>query len=232
MNNKTKIILIYIATAVFCAGIITTAFWVRGGLAEREKPYVTDTGAEKKEVFFPIQQDFSANNQKGEQVVISSLKGKVWVVCEFFAVCPQCAMRNGAELRQLIETFGSNPDFQLVCVSIDPMEDSVEKIAEYASLLNADAENWWFLSNGDTTTTHDFMENTMKFFKPIPRTDPADIETNGKYAHDLGLALVNRNFEVVGKWPLAESRELGPAQYEQVKAQMYERIRQEIDRKP
>ncbi len=232
MNHKTKIVLIYLATAVFCAGIIKTAFWVRDGLSDRAKPYVTNVGAEKVAVFFPISQDFSAKNQKGDEVQLSSLKGKVWVVCEFFAVCPQCAMRNGAELRQLIETFGSDPDFQLVCVSIDPMEDSVEKIAEYASLLNADAKNWWFLTNGDTASTHKFMEKSMKFFTPKLRTDPADIESNGKYQHDLGLALVNSNYEVVGKWPLAESRDLSPARYEEVKQNMYQRIRQELDRKP
>jgi protein SCO1 len=232
MNQKMKIVSIYVATAVFCAGIIKTAFWVREGFAERDQPYVTNVGTEKIEDFFPIQQDFSAKNQKGDVVKLSALKGKVWVICEFFAVCPQCAMRNGAELRQLIETFGADPNFQLVCVSIDPMEDSVEKIAEYASVLNADAKNWWFLTNGDTTATHDFMEKSMKFFTPKLRTEPADIESNGKYAHDLGLALVNSNFDVVGKWPLAESRELGPAKYEEVKAQMYQRIRQELDLKP
>jgi cytochrome oxidase Cu insertion factor (SCO1/SenC/PrrC family) len=232
MNNKTKIALIYVATALFCAVIIKAALWVRTGISEREKPYVTDTGAEKRQVFFPIQQDFMATNQMGDQVKLSSLKGKVWLVCEFFAVCPQCAMRNGAELREIIDTFGSHPDFQLVCVSIDPMEDSVEKIAEYAAVLHADAKNWWFLSNGDTQSTHDFMEKTMKFFTPKLRTDPADIESNGKYAHDLGLALVNRNFEVVGKWPLAESRDLGPARYQEEKSKLYERIRTELDRKP
>lgn len=232
MNQKTKIALIYTITAVFSALIIIIALWVRGGLAERDKPYVTNSGAEKSSVFFPIDGDFPAANQKGEAVKLSSLKGKVWIICEFFAVCPQCAMRNGAELRGLIDTFGSHPDFHLVCVSIDPVEDSVEKIAEYGSVLNADAKNWWFLSNGDTTLTHEFMEKKMKFFTPKLRTDPADIESNGKYAHDLGLALVNRNFEVIGKWPLAESRELGPARYEEAKNQLYGRIRRELNINP
>lgn len=60
------------------------------------------------------------------------------------------------------------------------------------------------------------------------RTDPADIESNGKYAHDLGLALVNKNFEVVGKWPLADARKNDPVLYESLKRDMYEKIRQEL----
>ena len=68
----------------------------------------------------------------------------------------------------------------------------------------------------------------MKFFKIKQRIDPADIESNGRYAHDLGLALVNKNFEVVGKWPLADARKTDPALYETLKREMYEKIRAEL----
>ncbi len=232
MNQKTKIVLIYFAMACACVLILSVSFWMRAGLIEREKPVVKNSGAEKVDEFFPITADFSAINQKGESVKLSDLKGKVWVVCEFFAVCPHCAMRNGAELRELIETFGSDPNFHLVCISIDPEQDNQEKIAEYASCLNAEHKNWWFLSNGNAASTHEFMEKTMKFFSVKLRTDPADIESNGKYAHDLGLALVNEDFTFIKKWPLAESRELGPAQYQAVKKEMYDRIRAELASKP
>jgi hypothetical protein len=60
------------------------------------------------------------------------------------------------------------------------------------------------------------------------RTDPADIESNGRFAHDLGLAVVNRNFEVVGKWPLAEAHKQDPELYEKLKKQMFDKIREEL----
>jgi cytochrome oxidase Cu insertion factor (SCO1/SenC/PrrC family) len=228
MNRKLKIIGVYTLTAIVSVVILTAAFWVRNGLIEREKPMIVNGGSEKQEVLFAIEKDLEATNQAGELVKLSSLKGKVWVVGEFFAICPHCAMRNGQELRGLIDEFGKDPAFHLTCISIDPETDNVEKLKEYASALNADPSNWWFLTTNNTQTAHEYMEGTMKFFKVKLRTDPLDIESNGKYMHDLGLAVVNKNFEVVGKWPLAEARKQNPALYETMKQEMYETIRREL----
>jgi protein SCO1 len=228
MSRTAKIVSIYAVTALASAAILWVAFWVRSGLIEREKPFVVNMGAEMQETMFAIERDLEATNQTGQGVKLSDLKGKVWVVAEFFAVCPHCAMRNGQELRDLLNEFSGNKDFHLTCISIDPETDNVEKLKEYASALNADANNWWFLTTGDNAKAHAYMEETMKFFKIKQRIDPADIESNGKYAHDLGLALVNKNFEVVGKWPLADARKTDPALYESLKKDMYEKIRAEL----
>lgn len=228
MNRTTKIVGIYALTAVACVAILWTAFWVRDGLIEREKPFVVNAGAEPVSTLFPIERDFEAINQAGEKVKLSDLKGKVFVVAEFFAVCPHCAVRNGQELRGLLDEFGQDGRFHLACISIDPETDNVDRLKDYAAALNADAKQWWFLTNGNNAAAHEYMEGTMKFFKIKQRIDPADIESNGRYAHDLGLALVNKNFEVVGKWPLADARKTDPALYETLKREMYEKIRAEL----
>ena len=228
MNRTTKIVGIYALTAVACVAILWTAFWVRDGLIEREKPFVVNAGAEAVSSLFPIGRDFEATNQAGQKVKLSDLKGKVFVIAEFFAVCPHCAVRNGQELRGLLEEFGADANFHLACISIDPETDNVDRLKDYAAALNADAKQWWFLTNGNNAAAHEYMEGTMKFFKIKQRIDPADIESNGRYAHDLGLALVNKNFEVVGKWPLADARKTDPALYETLKREMYEKIRAEL----
>jgi cytochrome oxidase Cu insertion factor (SCO1/SenC/PrrC family) len=228
MKQTSKIVSIYAATIVASAAILYAAFWVRDGITEREKPFVVNTGADQQETLFPIANDLEATNQAGEVVKLSDLKGKVWVVAEFFAICPHCALRNGQELRELLNAFSSDPNFHLVCVSIDPETDNVERLKEYAAALNADPKQWWFLTTGDNAKAHGYMEGTLKFFKVKERTDPADIESNGKFAHDLGLALVNENFEVVGKWPLADARKTDPALHETLKQDMYQKIRKEL----
>ncbi len=228
MNRTAKIIAIYATTIGVSALILAIAFWVRDGLIEREKPYVVNAGAEVQQTMFPIVSDLDATNQLGEPVKLSQLKGKVWVVAEFFAVCPHCALRNGQELREILNEFSSHQDFHLTCISIDPETDSVDRLKEYASALNADPKNWWFLTTESNKKAHQYMEETLKFFRIKQRTDIADIESNGKFAHDLGLALVNKNFEVVGKWPLADARKTDPVLYESLKKDMYEKIRREL----
>lgn len=234
MKRSTTIGLYYGAVAVVSAAILGLAFWVRSGLPEPELPVVRHAGKEDPGDWFPIERDLKAMNQNGQEVRLSDLKGKVWLVAQFFAVCPHCAVRNGEELDAIRKEFGGDPDFHIVCVTVDPANDGLERLRSYAEALGADSENWWFLNAGGQRETHEYLEKVLKFFAARERTNPHDIEANGRFAHDLGLLLVNRDFEVVGKWPLADARSekeraRNPELYGQLKADLYSTIRKELD---
>lgn len=233
MTKKTTLTLFYTGIAAFCIAIVSVSFYLRSKLPKPDMKIIVDSGKEVVEDWGEISEDLEAINQEGLQVRLSDLKGKVWLVAEFFAVCPHCMRRNGEELQQIYQEFGSNPDFHIVCISVDPENDKVERLEQYGSVLNADPANWWFLNAGDNETTHRYLEKVLKFFAVKERTDPMDIETNGRYAHDLSFLLVDRNFKVVGKWPLADlrteqGRALYPGRYEAEKKQLFDRIRAEL----
>lgn len=237
MNKKTTLILFYSGVAVVCAAILALVnFMILPGLKSKgaETNDFTNVGQQRDEKWFSIGKDLVATNQAGEKVKLSDLRGKVWVVAEFFAVCPHCAVRNGKELREIYDAFGDHPDFQIVCISVDPQQDDVEKLKDYAEALGADSKNWWFLNAGDEKSTHEYLEQTLKFLGVRERTDPAQIEANGRFEHDMGILAVNRDFSTFGKWDLAFQRsELGtPEGYKAVKASMMERLRAELDKKP
>jgi protein SCO1 len=235
MTRKSSIGLFYLGVAVLAAVILAIAFFVRSGLPRPELPPMVATGGGSVQQWFPIQRDLAATNQDGEAVKLSDLRGKVWVVAQFFAVCPHCAERNGAELRELYDLFKDHPDFHIVCITVDPRTDDVPRLADYASSLGAETDDWWFLSAGDEAATHQYLENELKFFGIRERTDPLEVEAHGRFSHDLGFLLVDRDFQVIGKWPLAESRsekarELDPNLYGVLKKDMHSRIRQELDK--
>ncbi|MBC8125937.1 MAG: SCO family protein [Gloeobacteraceae cyanobacterium ES-bin-144] len=237
MKRNTAIGLFYTGVAAISIGIVSIALYLRPGLSDSySAPVVKNTGKETAAHWFEIGKDLDAINQDGRNVKLSDLKGKVWIVAEFFAVCPHCAVRNGEELRKIYDEFKDNPDFQIVCISVDPENDKQEKLADYAKALNADSKNWWFLNAGDVKTTHEYLEEELKFFGIRTRTDPMDIETNGRYSHDLGFLLVDRDFQVVGKWPLAdarseEARQRDPNLYERLKKELFDRIHMELNQK-
>lgn len=237
MNPKSKIILLYAGVAVVSAAIISAAVYLRSGMSNQAIPLIENAGKQKEMEWFPIQRDLSAVNQAGEQVKLSDLKGKVWIVAEFFAICPHCAQRNGAELRAIYDEFKSNPDFQIVCISVDPTQDSVERLKEYAGALGADAKNWWFVNAGDEKATHEYLEKELKFFAIRERTNQSEIDANGRFSHDLAFMLVDRDWQVVGKWPLAEARseeakQRQPELYDTLKADLYDRLRTELEKHP
>lgn len=229
---KAKIIAIYAFVAVASVAMVT--FFIHLGNQVPEGPTGSNVGKEEPEIFFPIEADLEMTRQDGEPVKLSDLKGKVTVLAQFFAVCPRCAVRNGSDLRELAETFGGDEDFRILCISVDPETDHVEQLADYGEALGADVSNWWFTTAGDEAHTHRFLEEELKFFKIRERTDPIDIASNGRFAHDLGLLLVDRELNVVGKYPLAEAaseegRKLDPTAYDREKHELYERIRKELE---
>ena len=237
MTRTATLTLFYTGVALLCAAILGIAFFLRSRLPEPDMKVIVDSGRARTSQWFEIGKDLEAVNQDGTSVKLSDLRGKVWIVAEFFAICPHCAVRNGRELREILDEFGSHPDFHIVCITVDPEQDQREKLSDYAKALGADSRNWWFLNAGDMRTTHHYLENELKFFGVRERTDPADIEANGRFLHDLGFLLVDRDWRVIGKWPLAdarseEARQRDPELYERLKSELYGRIRVELENKP
>ena len=233
MKRNSSIALFYTGVAIVSIAILCLAFYLRSQLPQPDIASIVNAGKETVPRWFKIENDLEAVNQDGRTVRLSDLKGKVWIAAEFFAICPKCAVRNGEELRQIYDEFKDHPDFQIVCISVDPENDQVEKLADYAEALAADTNNWWFLNAGNAESTHAYLENELKFFGIRERTDPVDIETNGRYSHDLGFLLVDRDFRVIGKWPLAdarseEARKRDPELYPQLKKELFDRIKQEL----
>jgi cytochrome oxidase Cu insertion factor (SCO1/SenC/PrrC family) len=235
MNRKSTIALFYTGVALISAAILCTAFYLRSRLPKPDVAAIVDAGRESTSEWFEIGRDLEAVNQEGKKVKLSDLRGKVWIAAEFFAVCPHCAVRNGEELRKIYDEFRGHPDFHIVCITVDPENDKQEKLADYAKALGADTRNWWFLNAGDQKTTHEYLEKELKFFGVRERSDPLDIEANGRFAHDLGFLLVDREFRVIGKWPLAdarseEARQRDPGLYQKLRDDLFQRIHNELEK--
>ena len=232
MNGK--IVLIWVSVVVLAAGAIV--FFNRMGasvMASADAPIASAVGRLEVDRFFPIEKDIELTRQDGESVMLSEIQGKVTVMAQFFAVCPMCAERNAVDLVEIYETFRDHPDFQMVCVTVDPKTDGVEQLAGYAEALGADVSDWWFVTAGDEAKTHEYLEEELKFLKIRERGDPVDIASQGKFSHDLALLVIDREMNVIGKWPLAEARseagrERNPGLYEKLREALFARLNEEL----
>ncbi|WP_367874427.1 SCO family protein [Luteolibacter sp. Populi] len=234
MTRRNKLILLYLSVAVLCSTFIALMVVVGRNIdaTEKQDPFV-NSGREEIFEWFPISTDLAGTNQDGEEIRLSSSRGKVTVINEFFTLCPTCMFRSGIELLELYDTFKDDPNFLMVSISIDPSNDSPGNMRHYARNLGAGSRNWWFLNAGDARFTHDYLEKELKFFAIRERTDPLEIEALGRYSHDMGYLLVNPGFTVIGKWPLfeagsEEARSRDPHLYQHVKDELYRRIREEL----
>ncbi|MBT8044026.1 MAG: SCO family protein, partial [Verrucomicrobiae bacterium] len=213
MNDKQKIVLIYVSAAVISILIIYTTWMIRGRQHAKQVEQIDKPYYEQQAEFEPLltlEKDIVLQRQDGKEVKISDLKGKVWAFAQFYASCPMCAKRNSQGLKSLYEKFKDNPDFVLVCITVNPEHDGVEQMKSYAEGLDASASNWWFLT-GDSKELKDYMINEMKYQKIVKRDDPEEAARLGEYEHDMSIAVYDRNLSMIDRHDLFNARQKGEA---------------------
>ena len=77
------------------------------------------------------------------------IKNKVVIMSSFFATCTGVCVPLNRNLRQLQDALGERlgKDAYIVCITVDPVNDTPEKLAEYAE--NSDAKPGWYFLSGD-----------------------------------------------------------------------------------
>jgi protein SCO1 len=222
MTDKAKIITIYGTAAVVAVAVIGTSMWIRNQRKEMfgRKPQVVDVGKEEPDVLRELEGDLTVTNQAGEEVKISDLDGKVWVVNQFFANCPVCLKQNSDDLIALYKEFGSNPDFQMVSISVDPERDTVEFLADYAAAVGAEAKNWWFV-RGEKEEVYRFLTEQMKYAPIVERPEADGAQ---RFAHDFGIQVYGQGRRLVRQRDLVSAKSFGDEYHARSLKELKERI--------
>ena len=140
-----------------------------------------------------------------------------------------CLKRNDHGLTALYEKFKDNPDFVIVCVTVDPENDRVEQMANYADALGADPSNWWFLT-GDPSKLLPYMENTIQYSKIQKREDPDEAAKMGAFAHDMQFAVFDRKLGMVKRVNLDRALLEDDASYRGMEKKLHFTIQTLLDR--
>jgi len=138
-------------------------------------------------------ESFSHQSQRGEEVSLESLKGKVWLATFIFTncedVCPPMTMNLTMVQDELIEL--GVEDYKIVEFSVDPEVDTPEIMAEYLAKFNPPDESKWELLTGYAPTyIEQFARNS---FKAIVKDDPG----SDQVIHGISFYLVDQNGVVV-----------------------------------
>jgi protein SCO1/2 len=105
---------------------------------------------------------FQLVDQRGQPYGSADLRGRIWVADFVFTscptVCPKLSKRM-AEIQHRARNLGDA--FHLVTITVDPDNDTPERLAAYASLYHASPSRWTFL----TGPLHDLEPTVVKGFK-------------------------------------------------------------------
>jgi protein SCO1/2 len=105
---------------------------------------------------------FAMNDQHGKIVTPESLRGHVFITDFFFLSCPTSCPKLTARMKQLHDRIAQkNLTVQLVSISVDPENDTPEKLALKAKELGSQDRIWTFL----TGKSEDLENIVVKGFK-------------------------------------------------------------------
>lgn len=141
-------------------------------------------------------EEFNYTDHRGEQLSKEDLEGTPWLATFVFTncetVCPPMTF-NMADLQKRIEASGLS-DYKIVAFSVDPKEDTPEKMREYLSHYPIPDENKWHLLTG--YSQEEIAEFATKNFKSLVKNDP----NSDQVIHGTSFYLVDQQGEVIGNY--------------------------------
>jgi protein SCO1/2 len=136
-------------------------------------------------------QNFSFTDQTGKTITADDFKGKIYVADFFFTTCKNICPIMTNQMKRVVETYKNTPSVLFLSHTVFPEHDSVNVLAEYAKIHNADPNRWHFV----TGKKKDLYDMARKSY--LLSTDSGD---GGKedFVHTQMFALVDVNRHVRG----------------------------------
>lgn len=90
-------------------------------------------------------EDFSLVRRTNDGFDSNELRGKVWVTSFFFASCPSSCRQQNQTIGTLYRSL-ANDGIKFVCITVDPENDTTDRLRDYADNFTSDVKNWMFLT--------------------------------------------------------------------------------------
>jgi len=136
--------------------------------------------------------DFKFMNQLGEFVTQDDMKDKIYVASFFFTSCPGICPKMRSQLSNVQKEFINDDDVYMISHSIQPENDTVEVLQEYAVENDIQAGKWHLVTGKRddiyTIAREDYFANE----------DLGEYVSNDDFLHTENIVLVDHNRHIRG----------------------------------
>lgn len=134
---------------------------------------------------------FELVNQDNKMVTRDDLLGSIYIADFFFVTCPTICPKMASNMGYIQKKFSDKKDLKFISITVNPEQDTVEVLKEYAEKVHANTESWSFLT-GDKEKIYDLAFNG--FFVNADKDEIAP----GGFLHSQMLILVDRKGRIRG----------------------------------
>ena len=129
---------------------------------------------------------FSFTDQNGKTITNKDYNGKVYLVEFFFTTCPTICPGMSKNLVQIQNSFKDFENFGVASFTINPENDTVEVLKQYAIKFGITNPNW-HLMTGDVDVIYDLANKGFNLYTA------KDAEVEGGFEHSGNFALIDKN---------------------------------------
>lgn len=135
---------------------------------------------------------FSFIDQQGESVTQDTVKNKIYVASFFFTSCPGICPRMKSQLSKVQSEFIDDGDVMIVSHSIQPANDTVEVLQQYAQKNHINVAKWRLVT-GEREQIYSLARNAY-----FANEDLGEYVSNEDFLHTENLVLVDKNRHIRG----------------------------------
>jgi protein SCO1/2 len=131
-------------------------------------------------------------DQNGNQVALTSLKGKPMVVDFIYTSCPGPCLMETAKLANVALRLGNDlgSKVTIVSISVDPEHDGPKQLLDYSRQQGADQKGWYFLTGGPAE-----VDQALAGFKLSRQVEP-----DGSVGHLVDMMLIGPDGRLIREY--------------------------------
>jgi protein SCO1/2 len=99
--------------------------------------------------------DFSFTSQEGKTITQKDFENTVYVADFFFIKCPGICKDMAAQMRRVYKAYENNPNVKILSHTVDPQDDSVTALMDYAKIQGVKDHNKWIMVTGNKKELYD-----------------------------------------------------------------------------
>ena len=121
----------------------------------------------------PTVPEFSLTERSGQPITRADLLGQVWIADFVFTRCSGPCPTLSARMQALQSALTDAPGVKLVTFTLDPVNDTVSVLSDYAKRFHADPKRWWFVTGDKEEVVQKFViEGLKQTVIPAQGNDP------------------------------------------------------------
>lgn len=156
-------------------------------------------------------EDFYLTDSAGKTVSKGDLLGRPWLACFVFTRCASTCPRVSARMKELQEATKGSP-LQFVSFSVDPKNDTPQRLAQYSQGWGADPDRWHFLTSDPQRVEADkvaiFRMVHQSFRMPVEEAPHPGRMPGFEVFHSNNIVYVDAAGRLRGKYNAVDDTEM------------------------